>query len=223
MPEGLADRAMPGFPYRVQGVIHMRRAGIPLVWLAVLLAFSLPAAAGPITVGFDDAFLADGDVLAAQYDGLVFTNAIVLTAGIGLNEVDFPPRSAFNVASDDGGPVAILFGAPVGIVEGYFTYAVPLTMRAFDAAGRLLGTVTSACSSSLAPDPGCGPNELLRIVSNGGIAMVSITGDEFGNSFTLDDLTYTSAGPQAPVPEPATLTLLALGGAGILVRCRRQR
>jgi hypothetical protein len=74
--------------------------------LPVLLAASLSTAFAqnaPLTFeGY-----ADSTILTNQYTGAIFSNAIILTAGITLNELEFPPHSPSNVASDNGGPMSI--------------------------------------------------------------------------------------------------------------------
>lgn len=176
-----------------------------------------PARADPISINFDN--LADGDLVTTQYLGITFTNATVLTAGISLNEFEFPPHSDFNVVFDDGGPISLLFGTPVGSFSVYFTFAVPLTLYAYDAADILVGSVAAAFLSNLtlSGDPGSTPNELLQIAWAQGITRIVIEGDSLGGSFTMDDITATS------VPEPATLFLLTLGGAGLALRRRTGR
>ena len=136
----------------------------------------------------------------------------MLTAGISLNEFEFPPCSGVNVASDNGGPISIFFDSPVLAVAGYFTYAVPLTLTAFDAGNNQVGQAFSLFASNLAlsGDAGSSPNESLSISFSGGISSVTITGDPAGGSFTLEDAAYTST-----VPEPSSI-LLFLTAAGVL-------
>jgi hypothetical protein len=180
--------------------------------LALLAMAALPAVAGaaPITITFED--LTEFDSVLNHYPGLAFTNATVLTAGSSLNEVDFPPHSGQNVVFDDGGPISVLFDNPVFSFGGFFNYSVPVTLTAFDTSHNPLGSATSQLSSNL----GISPNEFLELILASGISSITITGDPAGGSFTLDDVTY-SADP-VPVPEPGTLTLLALGGLGLLRR-----
>ena len=186
---------------------------IRLAALIVCLIFSTAAAeAGPLV---DFEALADSEVLTNQIPGLTFTNATVLTAGISLNELDFPPASGVNVAFDDGGPMRIDFASPIAAFRGRFNYVVPITLAAFDALDTPLGVVSSAYGSNLAlsGDPGSAPNELLALmVAN--IAYVTITGDAFGLSFTVDDVSASA------VPEPAAALLLAFGVAAIARRRR---
>jgi hypothetical protein len=65
--------------------------------------------AAHVLVDFD--VLADNTVLSNQVAGLTFTNAAVMSAGVGLNEVDSPPFSSANVAYDSGGNL-IISGSP---------------------------------------------------------------------------------------------------------------
>jgi hypothetical protein len=164
----------------------------------------------------------DGDILTSQIPGLTFTNTIVLSAGISLNEFEFPPYSGNNVASDNGGPITIDFASPITSFSGYFTYLEPLTIAAFDASNTEVTAAASAFSSNdaLFGDPGSTPNEFLQVSFAAGIASVIIEADPNGGSFTMDDLTYASAAPST-VPEPGTAILILIG-AGILATLRRK-
>ncbi|MEQ1758240.1 MAG: PEP-CTERM sorting domain-containing protein [Vicinamibacterales bacterium] len=179
------------------------------------------ALAGPITIDFDT--LADGDLVISQFTGLTFSNATVLTAGISLNEFEFPPQSGNNVVFDDGGPMRVDFASPVVSVSGYFNYLAPVTLSAFDALDSPLGTVSSAFASNLAlsGDLGSLPSEWLAL-SALDISYITLTADAFGGSFTLDNLTYDTP-TVTVVPEPGTLSLVLLGGLGAMWRKRRNR
>lgn len=161
------------------------------------------------TIDFEG--LSDSTTVTAQYPGLTFTNAIVLTAGISLNEFEFPPRSGTNVLSDNGGIITITFAAPVTSFSGYFTYLTTLTLTAFGASSNQLGQTGSSFSSNLAlsGDPGSSPNEFLTLTFASGISSVTIAGDPAGGSFVLDDLMYQAA--TIASPEPTSLLLLATG------------
>lgn len=182
-----------------------------LLSILALLGLTAPAilVAGPITIDFEG--LPDGTMLTNQYPGVTFSNAIILTAGISLNEFEFPPRSGTNVASDNGGPMSIIFPSPIQSFSGYFTYAEPLTLDAFGMGNALLTSVTSAFSSNeaLSGVPGSSPNEFLQLTSASGISRVTITGDRVGGSFVVDDV---RAAPAA-VPEPSTPAMIAVAAA----------
>ena len=110
----------------------MRNSCPTLPILAGLLLYIQPQARAD-TIDFEG--LADSTILTNQYPGITFTNAIILTAGISLNEFEFPPHSGVNVASDNNGPITIVFSSPVLSFSGYFTYVEPLTLDAFDSLG----------------------------------------------------------------------------------------
>src|ERR1017187_4797160 len=106
------------------------------VVLPILLIAAVPASpgAGPGTLDFEG--FPDGTVLTAQYSGLTFGNTVVLTAGISLNEFEFPTTSGVNVISDNGGPLTLSFPSPVKSFTGHFTYSVPVTVQAFDSSNN---------------------------------------------------------------------------------------
>ena len=195
-----------------------RLASFPAI--LILLAYPVPSIANPIGIDFNT--LTDSEFISTQYSGVTFSNAIALTAGISLDEFEFPPESGSTVASDYGAPMQINFAQSVNDVGGYFTYAEPLTLDAYSARNVLLGSVSSPFSNNeaLSGVAGSSPNEFLNLPFNN-ISYVTFAGDPFGGSFTLDDLTYTpgSSGP-SPVPEPGTLSLILLGGIGAILAQR---
>jgi hypothetical protein len=202
-----------------------RAFAIAAIVTAALLGSSTPAAALPIDFEAVEDVFGTGVVVDAQFaaDGVTFSNALALTAGISLNEFDFPPRSGQTAVSDFGGALAIDFSTPFYGVEAFFTYFAPLTMQAFDASGALIGQTNSLFASNLAfgGDLGATPNERLAFSSSVAIARVVITGDPFGGSFLMDDFNAIRTPPSTAVPEPHTLTLLALGVGAAAVRRRR--
>jgi len=184
----------------------------------VLLFLMTGALAPGATIDFEG--FADSTILTNQYPGLTFDNAIILTAGISLNEFEFPPHSGTNVASDNNGAMSITFASPVASVGGYFTYGEQLMLTAFGAGNNQLATLMSAFSNNeaLSGDAGSSPNEFLSL-SHAGIVKLTILGDLAGGSFALDDFTYTAS---PSIPEPNSLLLIASGfGAFILRRIRR--
>src|ERR1017187_2286275 len=196
-----------------------------MLWVVTLLALAAPAivVAGPIMISFEG--LSDSTILTNQYPGVAFSNAIILTAGIGLNEFEFPPRSAINVASDNGGPMTISFSSGIQSFDGYFTYAEPLTLKAFDAGNNLLASATSLFSNneSLSGISGSSPNELLQLSSAGAISFVTISGDPAGGSFALDDAVVTSLPTGVPEPGGASFALLGIGVFILLPTFRKRR
>jgi hypothetical protein len=184
---------------------------IPSV-LAILLATF--GTAGATVIDFET--LADSTAITTQFPGSTFSNATVVTAGVSLNEFEFPPNSGTNVAFDDGGVITIAFDILQASVAGRFTYLVPVTLTAFDAALNPIATDVSDFSTNLAlsGEPGSSPNELLQVVSALGIARVTIAGDPLGGSFTLDDLAFIERPVVSQAPAPATGALL---GAGLIV------
>jgi hypothetical protein len=182
--------------------------------LSVVAAIPTALSANPIVIDFEG--LPDSTILTTQYPGLSFTNAIILTAGISLNEFEFPPHSGVNVASDNGGPMSIAFASPVVTFGGYFTYAEALTLIGFDAMNNQVASATSlfANNEAISGDTGSSPDEFLQITFAGGISEVTINGDPAGGSFALDDPSYTTGTTGATsVPEPRTLLLVALAMA----------
>jgi hypothetical protein len=190
-----------------------------LLGLTFLCLRPSPVVAAPITINFDS--LAEFSAVGNQIAGLTFSGATVLTAGSSVNELDFPPASGSHVVFDDGGPMSIAFSESIYSFGGSFTYVAPVTLTFFDASNNLLGTLTSQFLANYGSS-GNRPNELLQFTSTVGIASVLLTGDAFGGSFVLDNLTYdTAARGPTPVPEPGTLVLF--GSAALVATLQRRR
>jgi hypothetical protein len=189
----------------------MHRTSPLLLLFGLLLYLQSQARAGTV---LDFEGFPDSTILTSQYAGLTFTNAIILTAGVSLNEFEFPPHSGVNVASDNGGPISISFDNPILSFSGYFTYLEPLTLVGFDALDNQVASAMSAFSSNdaLFGDPGSSPNEFLQLAFAGGISSVTIAGDPAGGSFVMDDVTYTS---QVPEPSSRDLTMIAFAALAI--------
>ena len=194
-----------------------------MIPLLVLAGFA-PLQGGTSTLDFEG--FPDSTIFTNQYPGLTFSNTMVLTAGITLNEFEFPPRSGTNVVSDHGGPMAITFNTPVASFSGFFTHGVQLTMIAFDSLNHQIASVNSHFSNNeaLSGNSGSSPNELM-VSSGGGITRVTIAGDPTGTSFTLDDATISTSFTPNPTPLPPTLilTLSGLALAGLTALAARKR
>ena len=167
-------------------------------------------AAGALTIDFEGP--SDLTALTNEYTGVIFSNATAITAGMTLNESEFPPHSGTNVVFADGGEMTIAFTTPVTNVGAYFTYEGLLTLSFYDSLDNLEGTLNSAFSSNFVSS-GNPPNEFLSFASASGISKAIILGDPTGASFVMDDLTLNPL--STAVPEPSTLLLLAGGFWGI--------
>lgn len=191
--------------------------------LVLLLVAGLPGLldAGTVTLDFEG--FPDSTALTNQYPGLTFSNTTVITAGVSLNEFEFPPHSGTNVVFDDGGAISIDFASPILSFSGFFTYTVPLTLAAFDATSAQVASTTSTFSNNLAlsGDPGSSPNEFLQVSFASGISSLTITGDPAGGSFVLDDATYGTG--SSTVPEPGSLALLLSGSMIVAILKRRRK
>ncbi len=184
--------------------------------MRLLLIFALlfvPITAQALTLDFED--LPEGTPVTDQYGslGLAFEHAITLTAGVNLDDYDYPPHSGSNVLSDNGAPITLTFSTPAAFFSFYTTYGVPLTVTFFDTDGALLEELFSASSSNglVSGDPGSQPNELITYTDDSGIGAVVMTGAALGQSFVLDDLSVT------PLPEAPSW--LCLASALLLLLC----
>lgn len=197
----------------------------PLVIAACLAA--APVSASPVLIDFDS--LQEGDLVTGQFDGVTFSGAMVYTSGaIGgsLNEFELPPHSDFNAIVDTGSEIEATFATGATSVGAFITYSEIVTMTAYNGS-VVLGSVTSQFSSNLglSGDLGSTPNEVFLFTSLTPITRVTFTGNPAGGSFVLDDFSadLLDASP-TPVPEPATATLVVLGGAALLfIRNRKTR
>jgi Putative Ig domain len=155
--------------------------------------------------------VADATVLDTQA-GARFQNATVMTAGVTLNEVNFPPHSGANAVFDDGGFLTILFDLPQRLFSGYFTYLVPLTIAAYDAGTNAVTSAVSRFASNVASgDENLPPssNEFIEVLFSGGFSRLTIAGDGGGGSFVGDDFQWLPRDVAAPGTE--NLLLLGLG------------
>lgn len=169
----------------------------------MLFGFSSPLFA--TTIDFED--ISDLRPVNNFYSayGINFQNAISLTAGLSLNEFDYPPSSGLVVISESIGPLLITFDCPTSAISGYFTYSSLLTFSVLDSSGNSTDQVYSPSSMHL-DNP-----ELIHLPFTH-VSYLLISGQAH-NSFVLDDLSFTSS-PIA-TPEPSTLALLGIGIIGI--------
>lgn len=168
-----------------------------------ICALILSVTASAATLDFEG--LTDGTILSNEFSGLTLANARAVSAGLTLNELEFPTFSGVGAADDFGGPIEIAFASPVINFSGRFTYAAGLTLTAYDSLNQVVGSTNSAFGSNTVSS-GNSPNELLLLSFSGGISRVTLEGGSRGGSFVVDDIEYSI--PQA-VPEPSTLLLAA--------------
>ncbi len=171
-------------------------------------------------INFED--LSDSDIVGNHYAalGVTFTNALLVSAGLSLNEAELPPHSGTNVALDLG-PVTIQFATLVNSISAYFTYASPLLITAYDSTSTPVRTAVSLFNANLVSS-GNPPNELIQIDYAPGIDHVTIAGDPGGLSFAMDDVSF-SVGAVSGVPEPGSSLLVgaALALVTVAVSVRR--
>jgi hypothetical protein len=171
----------------------------PMHIFLVLALLFIPLTAQALTLDFED--LPEETFVTDQYLslGVSFEHAIILTAGVNLDDYDYPPHSGSNVLSDSGGPVMMTFSTPMAYFSLHTTYGLPLTISILGTDGGLLEEFSSAFSSNglVSGDPGSQPNELIAYTRESGIGAVVIAGASSGGSFVLDDLSITSL-PEAP-------------------------
>jgi hypothetical protein len=189
-----------------------------LLGAAAIFFLATPLHAAIITIDFET--LTEGISVDAAFDpDVTFSNAVVLTAGSSLNEIDFPPHSGTNVVFDSGSPIRLDFADPVSSFSAFFTYATAVTLQFYDFSSTLLGAVSSVADNNTTSGTGL-TNELLA-GAFAGTSFVTITGAASGSSFVLDDVVFETIENQA-VPEPASAPLLVAGILFlILIQCRK--
>jgi hypothetical protein len=183
---------------------------------ATTLALSLFACCDAYAdvITFDN--LPDRTIVTNQFPGVSFTGAQVLTAGVDLNP-NFPPVSNPNVVFDFlNGTITATFTTPVTSVGAFVTGNTSITETIFRGA-TMLGSVSTGGANFIGAGTGLPPNIFLSI-SDFDITRAVFT--DTGNSFTLDNFTFT------PVPAPiagAGLPGLILAGGGLLGWWRRRQ
>ena len=195
----------------------MKKALLGMV--GVTLAAASPTFAAVIS--FDDQN--PSTILTTQYQGqgVTFSGARVLgldTQSGNLNP-NYPPNSGLNVVYDylNGVITATANGADWTQAGGYITGDVAITLEAYDSSNNLLGSVSTPGANEIGAGTGYDPNIYLSL-SFSDISYVKF--HDTGNTFTLDDFTFTT------VPEPSTwaagaLMLLPFGFG--LLRMLRKR
>lgn len=146
--------------------------------------------------------------------GVRFTGATSLSKADGsLNYMNFPPRSGDAVVYDwpsgYSGTMTITFDTPQSSVGGYFTTNTALTFNAYDASGDIVGTDNSLNqANAIASGSNIPPNYYLHVDYTGGITKVVVM--DGGNTYTLDDLTFTPLSDVIPPGKVSDLNAQAI-------------
>lgn len=164
------------------------------------LAFA-PIAASASTVLDFEGFAAD-TILSNEYAGVAITGAFVLTAP-GYNYIGFPPKSGSSIVYNyTGGVLDFSFTTAASAVGAFITGTQVVTLTAYNGL-NVLGTAVSPGNNS----NGNGTPNAFVSFTGPNITRVTFTDGSDGNTYTLDDFTYTAGS----VPEAATWVMLVAG------------
>lgn len=175
--------------------IFMSMAGLGVLFLVSAQALAAAPPQKTLTLGFDG--LSD---LAISVDllGVTFVGAQVLACGGSLNCGPFPPASGKNVIYDrpgNGGVITATFDyattGKVDKVSARITGNRNITMTAFGAQGQVLASASTGGANFVGANTGIPPNKLLEVSSTTPIGSVKFA--DSGNTFTVDDFTFTSS------------------------------
>jgi hypothetical protein len=94
-----------------------------------------------------------------------------------------------------------------------------------DAAGNIIAGFTGADIPPANGDQSAGASNRYVSFTSTGAGIRSVAFGSYGTAFEVDDVSFSGAtsGSPAPVPEPATMGLFALGGGMLLARSRRRK
>lgn len=192
--------------------MNEKRTTVIAIVIALCLSFASQFTFA-LPLDFED--FTDSSPLTNEIIGFTFSGGTVLTAGVGLNEIDFPPRSGTNVLAALLGSLTVIANVPFGQFSAYFTFDEQLMFSGFDVAGNLLFSFNSPINSNL------GSNSLIGFAAPEISSLVIAT--QGSTPFTMDDLDVSTV--TVTVPEPGTLALLPLGllAAAYIRRRRNER
>lgn len=159
----------------------------------IILTLGVGKAGKAAVINFDS--LSPGEIVDNQYleQGVDFNGtSSVLTAGAGLDPA-YPPVSGNNLTYNyPSNAIRInAVGSVWESVGAYITGIQKISLTAYDADNRVLGTTSTEGSNFLNSGTGLPPNIFLKIVASDIAYVKFMTDDELsGNSFTLDNFTF---------------------------------
>ncbi len=192
--------------------------GLPTVSGATLETFDEPVPS--ILTLSGSAYLVTGANYSVAYIPPCFSGSQAAFFGepttLGYN--DYPWDGSQYVAVEVGGSATLSFSTPqnyLGLLWG--TIGAQDTLTFYDSANNVIGTVLGQ-NLPFVPSNDWGPNSTayVNITSTTEFSSVVATSPQ-QNSFEFDDVAYAS------VPEPASLSLLAVGVFGMTLLRRHQR
>ena len=165
----------------------------------------------------DSSTIVEGQGPGIVNDGLRFTN---INSNRELNELQLDRRSEYGITSGallaEGGTLVINFLGPVthaGLDFFQFRgWQDTATVRVYGSDDTSMIYDSSGLAAPNAPS-----STFFAYTDAAGIGRITIQSTSYGWSPLIDDLTY------GVVPEPATLSLLALGGLALLRRRGQHR
>jgi hypothetical protein len=184
-------------------------SGKQILAAGLMSAFGLTVSTGVLAVVVNFEGFSDGALLVSEVPGLTFSGGTVLSAGIGLNELDYPPTSGSNVLAALSGPLSLDFGAPTA-VSAYMVVGEQLSISAFDEFDQLLATHNTPFAANL------GAPQLFDF-SWAGASRYSLQSTQ---AFVIDDLNFAAV---PAIPEPSTFALSATSLTVLVWILRRRR
>lgn len=191
-------------------LVDLQKKSLAVSTVVLCLAMSVGTVHGTVIdfESFEDSF-----VLTDQVAGLTVSGGTVLTAGVSLNEIDFPPKSGLNALAALSGRLTVAFAEPIKEFSAYFTFGEPLLFSLFDSSGDSSGSFESPIASNL------GAFTLIDF-SIPGVASVLIASQD-SRAFTMDDLRFNATVGHSP--EPGSITLFAVAALAAVAARRRKR
>lgn len=182
---------------------------ISIRWIAVMCTTVMCRSSIATVVDFED--LGDQMSVGSYYatEGLYFENAIALTAGFSLDEIDYPPHSGDIVVGENNAAIDIVFDKIVNSISAYFTYGDGLIITAYDALGNQID------SSYILTGNNLGSSSLVALSFNE-VHRLGIAGNT-PNTFIMDDLSFT------PVSDAGGTFSILAGVCMVLLTMLRKR